>query len=285
MADPLTARGRYSTAYANAGRVVWLPLPERDMSKYAPADELAAIARDRYQADWILYADVDEFVCTQRRSLRTVLADADRDGVTLLDIPRRTMTGPLPAPDQRATEVLTLRIDRTVVPTANQQVTWDFPVPFVFLEVGGHLAIRASAIGVFASGVHSAVTTWGTSGTQRPLYPSLRHPWIRGIPSEGAQHRTVDRGQPAPSSRMGLALATLDSAREGRAVTRGLRTAIRLAGARHRAGAEWHLRATRRLPRGWPIGGTAAPPAVVDRSSWIQRMIRAVWPATRSANL
>ena len=42
------------------------------------ADELAAMARDRYQADWIIYADVDEFVCTHGKSLRTVLAGGRR---------------------------------------------------------------------------------------------------------------------------------------------------------------------------------------------------------------
>ena len=57
--------------YASTGRVVWFPLPERDMTKYSIADELAAMARDRYQADWIIYADVDEFVCTHGKSLRT----------------------------------------------------------------------------------------------------------------------------------------------------------------------------------------------------------------------
>lgn len=163
--------------YTKTGRVVWLPLPDRDMTRYPIADELAAMARDRYQADWIIYADVDEFVCTRGRSLSAVLADADREGVTLLDIPRRTMTGPMIPPGRRATEVLTLRIDRTVVPTAEQQISWDFPVPFVFLEVGGHLAIRASAIGTIAMGVHAAATTWGKSATS-DLY--ILHYAIRG---------------------------------------------------------------------------------------------------------
>ena len=30
-----------------------------------------AMARDRYEADWIIYCDVDEFVCTHGKSLRT----------------------------------------------------------------------------------------------------------------------------------------------------------------------------------------------------------------------
>jgi hypothetical protein len=272
--------------YANAGRrVVWLPLPERDMTKYAPADELAAIARDRYQADWIIYADVDEFVCTQRRSLRAVLADADRDGVTLLDIPRRTMTGPLPAPDQRATEVLTLRIDRTVVPTANQQITWDFPVPFVFLEVGGHLAVRASAIGIFASGAHSAVTTWGTSGTS-DLY--ILHYAIRGY-AEFRQkvHNTAAWIADNPHLPLGWGWhwrRWIQLEKDGR---------LREEHEQQFVSAE---RATELVRNGTCAQDTTIAAWLADRRnrgaagqrqspSWIQRVIRAVWPATRSANL
>jgi hypothetical protein len=163
--------------YAGTGRVVWEPLPERDMSKYAVADGLAALARDRYGARWIIYCDVDEFLCTRGKSLRAVLADCERDNITLLDIPRRTMTGPPMPPGRRATEALTLRIDRTVVPTPEQQVTWDFPVPFAFLEVGGHLAVRASALTQFGMGAHVATTAWGQSGTSE-LY--ILHYAIRG---------------------------------------------------------------------------------------------------------
>jgi len=165
------------TRYARTKPVVWFALPERDMTKYSIADELTAVARDRYAADWILYVDVDEFVCTHGKDLTTVLADSDRDGITLLDLPRRTMTGPPIPAGRRATEVLTLRIDRTVVPTPEEQISWDLPVPFAFLEVGGHIAFRAAAIGSFAMGMHSATLAWGTTGTS-DLY--ILHYAIRG---------------------------------------------------------------------------------------------------------
>ena len=163
--------------YAATGRVVWFPLPERDMTKYSIADELATIARQRYQANWVIYCDVDEFISTHGKPLRTILSECERDEITSLDIPRRTMTGPPIPPDRRATEVLTLRIDRTVLPTAEKQITWDFPVPFVFLEVGGHLAARASAVHEFGMGMHAGITTWGQSGTS-DLY--ILHYAIRG---------------------------------------------------------------------------------------------------------
>jgi Glycosyl transferase family 2 len=163
--------------YAKTKPVVWFSLPERDMTKYSVADELGTMARDRYEADWIIYGDVDEFVCTHGKDLRTVLADSDRESITLLDLPRRTMTGPPIPPGRRATEVLTLRIDRTVVPTGEQMLSGDLPVPFAFVEVGGHIAIRASAIGSFAIGMHAATVTWGTSATS-DLY--ILHYAIRG---------------------------------------------------------------------------------------------------------
>ncbi len=37
--------------YSRTGQVMWFPLPERDMTKYSPCDALAALARDRYDAD------------------------------------------------------------------------------------------------------------------------------------------------------------------------------------------------------------------------------------------
>ena len=167
--------------YARTRPVVWFPVRERDIRKYSPADELAALARDRYGADWIIHCDVDEFLCTSGSNLRTILRHADSEGITLINVPRRTMTGaPLP-PGRRATQALTLRIDRTVEPTPLQQVTWDLPAPFVFLEVGGHLVVRASAFDRYGAGAHVGTTTWGKAETLDDLY--ILHYAIRGFES------------------------------------------------------------------------------------------------------
>ena len=168
-------------ANAKTGPVVWMPLPERDMTKYSVTDELAALARDRYDADWIILCDVDEFLCTKGADLRTILAEAERDGITLLTVPRRTMTGPPLQPGQRATQALTLRIDRTVEPTHEQQISWNLPAPFVFLEVGGHLVVRASALAQYGVGAHVATTSWGKSETSDQLY--ILHYAVRGFES------------------------------------------------------------------------------------------------------
>ncbi len=167
--------------YAKTHPVVWYPLPERNLTKYLPADEMAALARDQYAADWIIYCDVDVFLCTGGADLRWVLADADNDGVTTLTVRRHNMTG-LPLHNhQRATQALTLRIDRTVVANHEQQISWDFPVPFIFLDAGGHVAIRASAFAHYGAGVHLATTTWGTHRTSDRLY--MLHYAIRGFES------------------------------------------------------------------------------------------------------
>ena len=167
--------------YAKTNRVVWTPLPERNIARYAQGDELAALARDRYGADWIILCDVDEFLCTTSGDVRTILAQADLDGISMLTLPRRTMTGPPLLAGQRATEALTLRIDRTVELPLEQLISGNYPVPFVFLEVGGHLAVRASALAQYGTGAHFATTTWGKSATSDELY--LLHYAIRGYES------------------------------------------------------------------------------------------------------
>jgi hypothetical protein len=269
--------------YARTKRVVWLTLPERDMTKYSIADELAAMARDRYEADWIIYCDVDEFVCTHGKSLRTVLAESDRDGITLLNLPRRTMTGPLIPPGRRATEALTLRIDRTVVPSAEQMMSWDFPVPFAFLEVGGHVAIRAAAIGSFAFGMHSAVVTWGTSATS-DLY--ILHYAIRGYEELRQKVRNTEKWlEDNPHLPPGWGWhwrRWIQLEKAGR---------LREDYERQFVSAE---RASELVADGtcavdttiaaWLADRKARPAAGARQwSDWLQQMIRALWPARRSA--
>jgi hypothetical protein len=209
--------------YARTGRVAWLPLPERDMTKYAADDELAALARGRYEADWIILCDVDEFLCTKDADLQTILAEAERDGITMLNVPRRTMTGPPLQAGRRATQALTLRIERTVELTAEEQISWNLLAPFVFLEVGGHLAVRASALAHYGAGAHVATTTWGKSGTSDQLY--ILHYAVRGFESLRTKvHNTEawlhDNKHLAPG--WGLALASLDAPEQGRPPERGL---------------------------------------------------------------
>jgi Glycosyl transferase family 2 len=167
--------------YSRTHPVKWLTVPERNIKKFFPPNELAAIARDRYDADWIINCDADEFLCTRGADLRTILKDAERDRVTLLTVPRHSMTGPTLQAGQRATKALTLRIDRLVEPTYEQQISGNLPVPFVFLEVGGHLVVRASALAEYGVGAHGATTTWGESVISDRLY--MLHYAVRGFES------------------------------------------------------------------------------------------------------
>jgi hypothetical protein len=165
--------------YAKTRPVVWFPVSERDIRKYSPADELAALARDRYDADWIIHCDVDEFLCTSGVPLRAVLEQAEREGLTLISVPRRTMTGPLMKPGDTATAALTLRIDRTVGLTPAQLIDWNLPVPFAFLNVGNHLIVRASAFDRYGPGAHGGSVTSGGSDSIDGVY--ILHYAIRGF--------------------------------------------------------------------------------------------------------
>ena len=159
----------------------WFPLPERDILKFDPATELATLAREQYEADWIIHCDADEFLCVRDGDLRTILDEAAANNVTMITVPRRNITGPPLPPGGRATETLTLRIDRTVEPTPEQQIAWNLPAPFLFLEVGGHLAVRAAALDGYGMGAHVGSMKWGTRQVSERLY--ILHYAIRGFES------------------------------------------------------------------------------------------------------
>src|SRR5260370_11337546 len=51
--------------FSDRGQLEWFLMPERNMSRYSPADTVANMAIDRHAADWIVMSDVDEFLCPQ----------------------------------------------------------------------------------------------------------------------------------------------------------------------------------------------------------------------------
>jgi len=59
---------------ARQGQVALVPLPTRDMTKHKVGDALAELARDKYQADWIILCDADEFLCSIGADLRRFCA-------------------------------------------------------------------------------------------------------------------------------------------------------------------------------------------------------------------
>jgi hypothetical protein len=155
--------------YSKSGRLTWHTLPDRDMSRYS-AHAVAELARDRYGADWLVHCDVDEFLCTRGADLRTVLGSADRSGVTTLNLRRHSMTGSPLGLGQRATQALTLRVDRPRTPTEEQKISGELPVPFIFIDVPGRPIVRASALATYGDGWHTVETTWGANAISEQLY-------------------------------------------------------------------------------------------------------------------
>ncbi len=82
------------------------------MLKYASDVVLATMARDQYDAEWIIQCDADEFLYSQGDDLRTILGNAKTGDFTMLSVPVRNMTGPPLQPGESAPQKLTLRIDR-----------------------------------------------------------------------------------------------------------------------------------------------------------------------------
>src|SRR5690242_5409131 len=116
--------------FAREGRVQWLPLRERNLQKESPTVPLIQVARDRYQPDWIILADADEFLSVPGHDLKSLLRQARGDGITSLSCPIHNMTGlPLRA-GARATQALNLRVQRPVRALPQQEVSGAIPVPF-----------------------------------------------------------------------------------------------------------------------------------------------------------
>lgn len=157
---------------AKTGRLTWFTLPERDMTKYQPADALAEIARDKYQADWIILCDADEFLCPLGADLKTILRDAEAEGYSVLNVDRLNMTGPEPEQaGKRATLALNMRVDRPAVATSEQTLSGDLPAPQSFTRVAPRTIVRAEWFKTYGAGAHSVSVTGGKAGhTDRLRY-------------------------------------------------------------------------------------------------------------------
>jgi glycosyltransferase involved in cell wall biosynthesis len=159
--------------------VRWFVLPERNMLKYDSGLTLATMARDKHDAEWIILCDVDEFLSPEGRDLRTMLDDAKTKNLTVLNVPCFNMIGPRPRFGRRATQALTLRIDRPAVATDAQYVEGDLPVPYIFIKLPPKTIVRASAMVGYGPGMHSATNSWGHQG-EVPGLRFLHYP-IRGF--------------------------------------------------------------------------------------------------------
>ena len=165
-------------AFSNRGQVHWFPTPVKNYLNCRPAETMAKMARERHGADWLIMCDVDEFLCTQGDDLRRILKRAAADDVTAISVPCFNMTGP-PLSGGRATQTQTLRIDKPVIETLEQQLSGDIPVPYIFIRHPPKTIVRTAAFMEYRSGSHSVKTTWGRTEE----FPELRflHFPIRGF--------------------------------------------------------------------------------------------------------
>jgi glycosyl transferase family 2 len=166
-------------SFSKSGRVQWSVIPEKNRLEYRAEETLAKMAIEQHEADWIIMSDVDEFLCPPEQDLRTILQAAAADNVTAISVPCFNMTGPAFPSARRATEMLTLRIDRPADPPEEQLISGDLPVPYVFIRHPPKTITRASAFARYGPGVHTVATTWGDT-REVPGLHFLHYP-IRGF--------------------------------------------------------------------------------------------------------
>src|SRR5437764_13390183 len=78
--------------FARRKAVEWSLVPERDMAQYNHSAAIAALARDKYEAEWIILCDADEFLCPAGADLKTILQEAEDERVTTFNVPCFNMT-------------------------------------------------------------------------------------------------------------------------------------------------------------------------------------------------
>ena len=165
-------------SFSKSGHLHWARAPDRNRLKYRGEETLAKMAIDQHGADWIIMNDVDEFLCPQGQELRALLQRAAAENVTAISVPCFNVTGPVVQSGRRATETLTLRIDRPTDPPLEQMISGDISVPYIFVRHPPKTIARASAFAGYGPGMHSVTTAWGDTRE----YPDLRflHYPIRG---------------------------------------------------------------------------------------------------------
>lgn len=155
--------------YERAGVLHWRPNPSHNYSRHNPFDAVATIAREEFGADWIIVCDTDEFLVTDGRSLSEVISQAIREDLAVVSVPCFNMTGPLVTGGASAPRQLTLRIDRPIVPAADQYLSDELPAPYIFLQHQPKTIARAKTLVGYNAGSHSARSTSGECGSMRGM--------------------------------------------------------------------------------------------------------------------
>jgi hypothetical protein len=187
--------------FARQKLVKWIPHPEKCVRDNDPSSRLARIALNEHNAEWIISCDTDEFLCIEGDNLRSVLDRAKQNDLTVLNVECFNMTGLPLAAEESFLERLTLRIDRPVIETYDQQVSGVLHVPYIFLRHPPKTIVRAEAFVEYAAGAHSAKNSWGRTG-EIPELRFLHYP-IRGSDAFQTKVRNItaflDENEDLPS--------------------------------------------------------------------------------------
>jgi hypothetical protein len=155
--------------YARSGALSWMSQPRKNIDGFDPFSELARIAHDRFEADWIILADADEFLCITGESLHSILQEAKRDEISVLSVPRFNMTGTPPAPGQNALEMLNLRIDKPFTVSRREMLSGDIKIPQIFAPIRPKTIVLASSFVEYGAGAHTATSSSGQTAERAEL--------------------------------------------------------------------------------------------------------------------
>jgi hypothetical protein len=162
--------------YARRNFVKWSHHPNKCIQNYDPTAKLARQARDEHGADWVLHFDTDEFLCVEGDDLRAVLDRATENDLTVLPTRGANMTGHTPPAGHNPLRTLTLRIDRGLRPTVEEQIAGEPPFPFVFFHWPPKAIVKAPAFSEYGPGNHRAESAWGRTG-EAPQLRFLHFPF------------------------------------------------------------------------------------------------------------
>jgi Glycosyl transferase family 2 len=161
------------------GQVKWFVAPERNALKNDADASLLQVAREQYNAEWVIMCDADEFLCPVGNNLEAILLEAKSADITVLNIECFNMTGPVPKPGKNAIEALTLRIDHALPETYEQPLSGESSVPYIFVKNPTKTIVRASAFVDYVGRPHGAPSSFGRSET--PANLRFLHYPVRGF--------------------------------------------------------------------------------------------------------
>lgn len=155
------------TALASKYPLEWFSLKDSNLRNHESGntgDPMARLAREKYDARWLMMCDADEFLCLRNETLDLALDRAELRGLTSINIPCFNMTGPSIAEDTNPLEALTLRIEKPYVETPEQQMSGDLPLPYIFIRHPVKSIVLTTAFSSFVAGSHGTNVTFGKVG-------------------------------------------------------------------------------------------------------------------------